>query len=142
MPVVELPVKLISSGPVLFRQQRCGLSGRLFACYKFRSMIAEAESRKAEVEHLDEKSGPAFKIRHDPRTTKVGQYLRRFSIDERPQFWNVLRGEMSFVRPRPAIPSRVAGFEIWQRRQMRMRPGLTCRWAIRERDGLDFESWM
>ena len=84
MLVVALLVKLISSGPVLFRQQRCGLGGRLFACYKFRSMIAEAESRKAEVEHLDEKSGPAFKIRHDLRTTKVGQYLRRFSIDERP----------------------------------------------------------
>ena len=84
MPVVAPPVKLVSSGPVLFRQQRCGLNGRLFACYKFRSMIAEAESRKAEVEHLDEKSEPAFKIRHDLRTTKVGQYLRRFSIDDRP----------------------------------------------------------
>ena len=80
----QLPVKLISSGPVLFRPRRCGLGGRLFACYKFRSMIAEAESRKTEVEHLDEKSGPAFKIRHDPGTTKVGQYLRRFSTDERP----------------------------------------------------------
>ena len=142
MLVVALLVKLTSKGPVLFRQQRCGLNGRLFGCYKFRSMIAEAESRKAEVEHLNEKSGPAFKIRDDPRTTKVGQYLRRFSIDEWPQFWNVLRGEMSFVGPRPAIPSEVARYEIWQRRRLRMRPGLTCLWAVRGRDGLDFESWM
>ena len=99
MPVVGLPVKLTPNGPVLFRQQSCGLSGRLFAYYKFRSMIAEAASRKVEVEHLNEKSGPAFKIRDDPRTTKVRQFLRRFSIDEWPLFWNVLRGEMSFVGP-------------------------------------------
>ena len=99
MLVVAPLAKLTSKGPAIFRQQRCGLISRLFVCYKFRSMIAEAESRKAEVEHLNEKSGPAFKIRDDPRTTKVGQYLRRFSIDEWPQFWNVLRGEMSFVGP-------------------------------------------
>ena len=99
MPVVALPVKLISSGPVLYRQQRCGLSSRLFACYKFRSMIAEAGSRKAAVGHLNEQSGWALKIRDDPRTTKVRQFLRRFSIDEWPLFWNVLRGEMSFVGP-------------------------------------------
>lgn len=142
MLAVALLVKLTSKGPVLFRQQRCGLNGRLFACYKFRSMIADAESRKAEFEHLNEKTGPAFKIRDDPRLTRIGQFLRRYSIDEWPQFWNVLRGEMSFVGPRPAIPAEVERYAIWQRRRLRMRPGLTCLWAIRGRDRLDFERWM
>lgn len=142
MALVSLLVKLTSKGPVLFRQQRCGLNGRLFTCYKFRSMVEGAESRRQELEHLNEKDGPAFKIRNDPRITPVGAILRRFSIDEWPQFWNVLRGEMSFVGPRPAVPSEVGQYETWQRRRLRMRPGLTCLWAIRGRDQLDFESWM
>ncbi len=142
MIAVALLVKLTSKGPVLFRQQRCGLNGRLFTCYKFRSMVADAESRRVDVEHLNEKDGPAFKIRDDPRLTSIGRFLRRFSIDEWPQFWNVLRGEMSMVGPRPAVRSEVDRYEVWQRRRLRMRPGLTCLWAIRGRDGLDFDSWM
>lgn len=142
LAVVSLLVKLTSDGSVLFRQQRCGLNGRLFTCYKFRSMVEGSESRRQELEHLNEKNGPAFKIRNDPRLTPIGGFLRRFSIDEWPQFWNVLRGDMSFVGPRPAVPSEVSQYEIWQRRRLRMRPGLTCLWAIRGRDRLDFDSWM
>lgn len=142
MALVSLAVKLTSKGPVLFRQQRCGLNGRLFTCYKFRSMVVDAESRLRELEHLNEKDGPAFKMRDDPRLTPIGKLLRRFSIDEWPQFWNVLRGDMSLVGPRPAVPREVSRYETWQRRRLRMRPGLTCLWAIRGRDKLEFESWM
>ena len=140
--LVAALVKVTSVGPVFFRQRRCGLNGRLFTCLKFRSMVADAESRKKEVQHLNQKDGPAFKVRNDPRLTSIGGFLRRYSIDEWPQFWNVLRGEMALVGPRPAVPSEVARFETWQRRRLRMRPGLTCMWAIRGRDELDFESWM
>lgn len=142
MLVVALLVKATSSGPVLFKQRRCGLNGRLFDCYKFRSMVEDAEAKRPEVEHLNEKDGPAFKIRDDPRLTPVGRFLRRFSVDEWPQFWNVLRGEMSFVGPRPATPSEVEQYETWQRRRLRMRPGLTCLWAVRGRDRLEFDDWM
>ena len=142
MALVGLLVKLTSKGPVFFRQERCGLNGRLFMCYKFRSMVADADLRRADLEHLNEKDGPAFKMRDDPRLTPIGRFLRRFSIDELPQFWNVLRGEMSLVGPRPAVPSEVRQYEIWQRRRLRMRPGLTCLWAIRGRDRLAFDSWM
>ena len=142
MLIVGLLVKLTSAGPVFFRQLRCGLNGRLFTCYKFRSMVVDAEARRRELEHLNEKDGPAFKIRDDPRLTPVGSFLRRYSIDEWPQFWNVLRGDMSLVGPRPAVPSEVSQYEIWQRRRLRMRPGLTCLWAVRGRDRLEFDSWM
>jgi len=142
MLVVAALVKFTSRGPVLFRQQRCGLNGRLFTCYKFRSMVADAESKQRGLEHLNEKDGPAFKISDDPRLTPIGGFLRRFSIDEWPQFWNVLKGDMSIIGPRPAVPSEVSQYKIWQRRRLRMRPGLTCLWAIRGRDGLDFDEWM
>ncbi len=142
MVVVAALVKLTSKGPVFFRQTRCGLNGRAFTCYKFRSMTEDAESRRHEVEHLNEKDGPAFKLRDDPRLTRVGGLLRRFSVDEWPQFWNVLRGDMSIVGPRPAVPSEVSQYQTWQRRRLRMRPGLTCLWAIRGRDGVDFDNWM
>ncbi len=142
MLVAALLVKSTSKGPILFRQQRCGLNGRLFTCYKFRSMVADAEAQRPQFEHMNERDGPAFKIRDDPRLTPVGRFLRRFSIDEWPQFWNVMLGEMSFVGPRPAMPTEVDQYEIWQRRRLRMRPGLTCLWAIRGRDTVDFASWM
>ena len=142
MLAVAVLVKFTSRGPVLFRQQRCGLNGRLFTCYKFRSMVADAESKQRGLEHLNEKDGPAFKISDDPRLTPIGGFLRRFSIDEWPQFWNVLKGDMSIIGPRPAVPSEVSQYKIWQRRRLRMRPGLTCLWAIRGRDGLDFDEWM
>lgn len=108
---------------------------------KFRSMVENAEALRPALEHLNEKS-TVFKIRNDPRLTPIGRYLRRFSLDELPQLWNVLRGDMSLVGPRPPIPSEVARYERWQRRRLRMRPGLTCIWAIEGRDQLDFDTMM
>jgi exopolysaccharide biosynthesis polyprenyl glycosylphosphotransferase len=134
-------IRLTSPGPVIFRQVRCGLNGRTFTCYKFRSMVADAEQRLHEVAHLNPKD-IVTKIPNDPRLTPVGKWLRKFSIDELPQLFNVLRGDMSLVGPRPAIPSEVAQYQRWQRRRLRMRPGLTCLWAVQGRDEVDFESWM
>ena len=142
MVAVAAAVRLTSPGPALFVQIRCGLNGRRFRFYKFRSMDADAESRRADLEHLNEKDGPAFKIARDPRITTVGRFLRRYSIDEWPQFWNVLKGDMSFVGPRPPVPSEVEQYVTWQRRRLRMRPGLTCLWAVRGRDEVDFDTWM
>jgi exopolysaccharide biosynthesis polyprenyl glycosylphosphotransferase len=141
MAVVTLLIKLTSPGPVIFRQVRCGLNGRRFVCYKFRSMCVDAETMKSALEHMSDRR-TAFKIFHDPRLTFVGRYLRKFSVDEWPQLWNVLKGEMSLVGPRPAVPEEVANYQRWQRRRLRMRPGLTCLWAINGRDQLDFETWM
>lgn len=140
--VLVCVIRLTSKGPAIFEQTRCGLNGRVFKFYKLRSMVENAEALRTEIEHLNEKDGPVFKIADDPRLTGLGRFLRRYSIDEWPQFWNVLKGDMSFVGPRPAVPSEVERYEIWQRRRLRMRPGLTCLWAIRGRDELDFETWM
>lgn len=141
MLTVALAVRLTSPGPVLFRQTRCGLSGRRFILYKFRSMVADAEARKAELAHRNERE-LVFKIKNDPRLTWVGRWLRKFSIDEWPQLWNVLRGDMSLVGPRPAIPEEVDQYKRWQRRRLRMRPGLTCLWVVEGRDSVGFERWM
>ena len=134
-------IRLTSSGPVIFRQARCGLNGRRFTMYKFRSMVDNADLIKAQLVHLNEKE-IAFKIKHDPRVTPIGRWLRKFSLDEWPQFWNVLRGDMSVVGPRPPVPQEVENYQRWQRRRLRMRPGLTCLWAVIGRDRLDFDSWM
>ena len=142
MMAIALLIRLTSPGPVIFRQVRCGLNGRRFLFYKFRSMCQNAEQMQAEVAHLNTRDGAVFKIPRDPRLTPVGRYLRKFSIDEWPQLWNVLRGDMSLVGPRPAIPSEVERYQRWQRRRLRMRPGLTCLWAIAGRDNVDFETWM
>ena len=131
----------MSRGPAIFRQERCGLSGRRFVCYKFRSMVANAEELKSSLSHLNRKE-IAFKIPDDPRLTPIGRYLRRFSLDELPQLWNVIRGDMPLVCPRPAVPDEVERYQRWQRRRLRMRPGLTCLWALEGRDELDFEAWM
>jgi len=141
MLIVALLIKLTSPGPVIFRQVRCGLNGRRFVFYKFRSMYEHAERLKPSLVHLSRRS-TAFKIPRDPRMTPVGRYLRKFSIDEWPQLWNVLRGDMSLVGPRPAVPDEVDRYEGWQRRRLRMRPGLTCLWAVSGRDNVDFETWM
>ncbi len=141
MAVVALLVRLTSPGPAIFRQVRCGLNGRRFLFYKFRSMCANAEERKSEVMHLSTRK-TAIKIPEDPRLTTLGRYLRKFSIDEWPQLWNVLKGDMSLVGPRPAVPDEVDQYQAWQRRRLRMRPGLTCLWALEGRDNLDFETWM
>ena len=141
MAAVALLVRLTTPGPVLFRQERCGLNGRRFVLYKFRSMVADAEARKAGLADRNERE-LVFKIRNDPRLTPVGRWLRKFSIDEWPQLWNVLRGDMSLVGPRPAVPEEVEQYKRWQRRRLRMRPGLTCLWAVEGRDAVDFERWM
>ncbi|MGE0640013.1 MAG: sugar transferase [Thermoanaerobaculia bacterium] len=139
---VAIAIRVTSSGAVLFRQKRCGLNGRPFTLYKFRTMVADAEERRAEVEHLNEMDGPVFKARNDPRVTRVGRLLRRFSLDELPQLWNVLKGDMSLVGPRPPIPEEVARYERWQRRRLAMKPGLTCLWQISGRNQVDFDRWM
>lgn len=142
MLLVATLVKATSPGPILFRQIRCGLNGRRFTFYKFRSMCENAEEMKETITHLNERDGAVFKIRNDPRLTPVGRWLRKFSLDELPQLWNVLRGDMSIVGPRPPVPDEVVHYERWQRRRLRMRPGLTCIWAISGRDAVDFETWM
>jgi len=140
--VIAAAIRVLSPGPVLFRQTRCGLGGRHFTLYKFRSMVNNAEQLRAELHQLNELDGPVFKISDDPRITSVGRILRRFSLDELPQLWNILRGDMSFVGPRPAIPDEVEQYEAWQRRRLRMRPGLTCTWVLEGRNHLDFNRWM
>jgi exopolysaccharide biosynthesis polyprenyl glycosylphosphotransferase len=141
MALVAAAIRLTSPGPAIFRQQRCGLNGRRFEFYKFRSMVQNAEDLKPTLEHLNVRQ-TAFKIPDDPRLTTLGRLLRKFSIDEWPQLWNVLRGDMSLVGPRPAVPSEVERYKRWQRRRLRMRPGLTCLWAVSGRDNVDFETWM
>jgi len=135
-------IKLTSGGSVLFRQTRCGLNGRFFTLYKFRTMVEGAEERRGELMHLNEMNGPVFKLRSDPRVTAVGRFLRKFSLDELPQLWNVLRGDMSLVGPRPPIPEEVARYQRWQRRRLAMKPGLTCLWQISGRNNLDFDRWI
>jgi exopolysaccharide biosynthesis polyprenyl glycosylphosphotransferase len=141
MAAIALLIRVTSPGPAIFRQERCGLNGRRFVFYKFRSMRHDAEELKPAVAHLNQKT-TAFKIPNDPRRTGLGRFLRKFSIDEWPQLWNVLRGDMSLVGPRPAVPGEVNNYEGWQRRRLRMRPGLTCLWALEGRDAVDFETWM
>jgi exopolysaccharide biosynthesis polyprenyl glycosylphosphotransferase len=141
MFLVALLIRLTTPGPAIFRQVRCGLNGRRFVFYKFRSMCDNAEELKSSLMYLNRKS-TAFKIPNDPRLTAIGGFLRKFSIDEWPQLWNVVRGDMSLVGPRPAVPEEVELYQTWQRRRLRMRPGLTCLWALAGRDKLDFDTWM
>ena len=141
MLLVALAIRLTSPGQAIFRQVRCGLNGRQFVFYKFRSMCQDAEAMRAAVEHMSNRT-TAIKIPDDPRLTPLGRYLRKFSIDEWPQLWNVLKGDMSLVGPRPAVPEEVEQYQRWQRRRLRMRPGLTCLWALAGRDAVDFDSWM
>jgi exopolysaccharide biosynthesis polyprenyl glycosylphosphotransferase len=141
MLAVALMIRLTSPGPAIFRQERCGLNGRRFVFYKFRSMCEDAHAMRESLRHLSERE-LALKIPNDPRLTGVGRWLRKFSIDEWPQLWNVLKGDMSLVGPRPAVPEEVEQYKRWQRRRLRMRPGLTCLWAVQGRDAVDFETWM
>ncbi len=142
MLVIALLVKLDSRGPVLFRQVRTGLNGRRFVLLKFRSMNHDAERQRAALEERNEMSGPVFKLSHDPRVTRVGSFVRRTSLDELPQLWNVLKGDMSLVGPRPPLPSEVKQYERWHRRRLSMKPGLTCLWQTRGRNHVDFDEWM
>ena len=140
--IAALAIKLTSPGSVLFKQERIGLNGRIFTLYKFRTMIEDAHQRRDEVNHLNEMTGPVFKVKGDPRVTKVGRMLRKFSLDELPQLWNVLKGDMSLVGPRPPIPEEVASYHRWHRRRLSMKPGLTCLWQVSGRNDIDFDRWM
>ncbi len=141
--LVAVAIALTSRGPVLYRQVRCGLNGRRFTLYKFRTMVADADRHLDEVAHLNEVHGPAFKARRDPRVTPVGRILRRFSLDELPQLANVLVGHMSLVGPRPPLPEEVERYERWQRRRLSMKPGITGLWQVSGRAALDdFNHWI
>jgi exopolysaccharide biosynthesis polyprenyl glycosylphosphotransferase len=128
--------------PVLFRQRRVGVHGRTFEVLKFRSMVRDAERRRAELAGHNEVTGPVFKVTDDPRITRVGRFLRRTSLDELPQLWNVLRGEMSLVGPRPPLPGEVAEYDLWHRRRLSMKPGITGLWQVRGRRDPDFNHWV
>jgi len=139
---VALMIKLTSRGPVFFRQVRVGLHGRPFRMLKFRTMVENAEALKAQLAQQNEMDGPVFKMKKDPRITPIGKFLRKFSVDELPQLVNVLRGDMSVVGPRPPVPSEVAKYQVWQRRRLSVRPGLTCIWQVSGRNEISFEQWM
>ncbi len=140
--VVALLIKLTSPGPVVFKQMRAGKGGRPFAFYKFRSMYIDAEARKAALRGQNEVDGPIFKMKNDPRITPVGRTLRKWSIDELPQLWNVLNGDMTLVGPRPPTLDEVASYEPWQRRRLSLTGGLTCIWQVSGRSQIGFEDWM
>ena len=140
--MVAILIKITSTGPVFYRQKRIGLNGRRFILYKFRSMRKGAHEKLSELTDKNEMKGPVFKIKKDPRVTPIGRFLRKFSIDEFPQLYNVFVGHMSLVGPRPAIPKEVAQYEPWQRRRLSMRPGLTCLWQISGRNRVNFDEWM
>jgi exopolysaccharide biosynthesis polyprenyl glycosylphosphotransferase len=143
MIVVSLLIKLTSNGPVLFSQDRYGYMKRLFRMYKFRTMVSDAEEMQSQLEHKNEATGPVFKIRNDPRVTPVGRVLRRTSLDELPQLWNVITGEMSLVGPRPLPKRDVGKFDDPSlMRRFTVRPGLTCLWQVRGRSNTDFNQWI
>jgi exopolysaccharide biosynthesis polyprenyl glycosylphosphotransferase len=140
---VAILIKVTSTGPVFFSQKRLGFNKRIFSVYKFRTMVIDAEEKLAEIDHLNEASGPVFKIKNDPRVTRLGRYLRKASIDELPQLFNVLKGDMSLVGPRPLPVRDYLGFrQDWQRRRFCVRPGLTCLWQVNGRSSIPFEEWM
>lgn len=140
--IIAIVIKLTSKGPVIFYQERVGVNGRIFKMYKFRSMVQNAEELKSKLASLNEMSGPVFKIKNDPRVTTVGKFLRKTSLDELPQLWNVLKGDMSLVGPRPPLPSEVDMYNPKHRKRLAVKPGITCIWQISGRNDVDFEQWM
>ena len=142
LALIAAAIKFTSQGPVFYRQVRCGLHGRRFRLVKFRTMIHGAEDRLWEIRHLNEMDGPVFKMRNDPRVTPLGRFLRKFSIDELPQLWNVIKGEMSIVGPRAPLPEEVEHYAIGQRRRLSVKPGITCLWQVSGRSDISFQKWM
>ena len=140
--IVACAVKFTSKGPIFFSQKRVGKNGKIFDMYKFRSMVVNAEELKEKLAHQNEMSGPMFKMKDDPRVTKVGKFIRKTSLDELPQLWNVLKGDMSLVGPRPSLPKEVKQFEKWMYKRLTVKPGLTCYWQVSGRNNIDFEDWM
>jgi lipopolysaccharide/colanic/teichoic acid biosynthesis glycosyltransferase len=139
---VAIAVKLTSEGPIIFRQKRAGLGGKPFDFYKFRSMVVDAERHKRELARFNERTGPVFKMTNDPRVTPIGKFIRKWSLDELPQFFNVLKGDMSLVGPRPPTLDEVEEYEIWQGRRLEVKPGITCLWQVTARQDRDFERWV
>lgn len=142
MLATAIAIKFDSKGPIFFRQVRAGRNGRKFTMLKFRSMVVDAEAKKAALMHMNEMGGPVFKMQRDPRITRVGRFIRKTSIDELPQFFNILFGDMSMVGPRPPLPSEVEQYEPWQRRRLSVKPGLTGLWQVSGRNQVDFDEWM
>ena len=143
MLIIAILISTTSKGPVIFKQERVGLRGRKFYIYKFRTMVQNAEALKAKLEALNESDGPAFKIKKDPRITLIGRLLRKTGLDELPQLFNVLKGEMSLIGPRPPLPDEVEKYERWQLRRLSVKPGITCTWQIiPNRNDVIFEKWM
>jgi exopolysaccharide biosynthesis polyprenyl glycosylphosphotransferase len=140
--VISVAIWLDSAGPVLFRQERVGVGGRTFKILKFRSMVVDAEARLRQLADRNEASGPLFKVRRDPRVTRVGRFLRRFSLDELPQFWNVVRGEMSIVGPRPALPNELTGWSPDLHQRLNVRPGITGLWQVGARSDASFDEYV
>ncbi|WP_294187298.1 sugar transferase [uncultured Clostridium sp.] len=140
--IVAILIKLESKGPVIFSQKRVGLNGKEFKMYKFRSMVVNAEELKEKLAKQNEMSGPMFKMKDDPRVTKIGKFIRKTSIDELPQLINILKGDMSLVGPRPSLPKEVAEFEPWMLERLNVKPGLTCYWQVSGRNNIDFIEWM
>lgn len=142
MLITAVAIKLTSKGPVIFSQDRVGQYGNIFKMYKFRSMIPDAEKHIDELKDKNEMSGPMFKIKDDPRITSIGRFIRRTSIDELPQLFNVLIGNMSLVGPRPNLPREVVQFTEHQKQKLSVKPGITCYWQVMGRNNIDFEEWM
>jgi lipopolysaccharide/colanic/teichoic acid biosynthesis glycosyltransferase len=140
--VAAVAIKLDSKGPVFYRQRRVGAGGRLFDFFKLRTMQVGADELKQGLRPQNEQSGPVFKMKADPRITRVGRFLRRSSLDELPQFWNVLKGDMSLVGPRPPTPDEVVHYEPWQLRRLLITPGLTCLWQVSGRSEVGFDDWV
>lgn len=141
--IISFLIKLEDKdGPVIFKQYRVGKDGKLFYMYKFRSMVANAEELKAKLMKKNEATGPVFKMKHDPRVTKIGKFIRKTSIDELPQLFNVLKGDMSLVGPRPPLPDEVAKYTPYERQRISVTPGLTCYWQVSGRSSLSFDEWV
>ncbi|MGD8413624.1 MAG: exopolysaccharide biosynthesis polyprenyl glycosylphosphotransferase [Candidatus Latescibacterota bacterium] len=142
LPLIALMIKLDSRGPVFFKQVRVGENGKLFKFYKFRSMVHRSDTEKDNLAQLNEQDGPVFKIRSDPRVTSVGRFLRRSSLDEIPQMFNVMKGDMSMVGPRPPLPEEVTNYQPWHMGRLAVKPGITCLWQISGRSHIGFNEWM
>lgn len=140
--IVGILIKKESRGPIFFKQTRVGKNGKEFSMYKFRSMVIDAEEQLAKLAAQNEMSGPMFKIKEDPRVTKIGRFIRKTSIDELPQLINILKGEMSLVGPRPSLPKEVVEFTEYQKLRLLATPGLTCYWQVSGRNNIGFEEWM
>lgn len=140
--ITAIAIKMDSKGPIFFKQDRVGKDERIFSMYKFRSMVVNAEELKKSLEKENEMSGPMFKMKKDPRITRVGRFIRKTSIDELPQLVNVIKGDMSLVGPRPSLPKEVEQFEPWMKERLTVQPGITCFWQVSGRNNIPFKEWM